>query len=41
MLLRDHPLISQHGVPNWPPVWIFTDGLENTCPKGEVGILKR
>jgi hypothetical protein len=40
MLLRDHPLMSHRGVPNWPPVWTWTDGLENTHAKGEVGILK-
>jgi hypothetical protein len=40
MLLRDHPLMSRHGVPNWPPVWTWVDGLENNFPKGEVGILK-
>jgi hypothetical protein len=40
MLLRDHPLMSRYGVPNWPPVWTWTGGLENTHAKGEVGILK-
>ena len=40
MLLRDHPLMSHCGVPNWPPVWTWTGGLENTHAKGEVGILK-
>jgi hypothetical protein len=40
MLLRDHPLMSHRGVPNWPPVWTWTGGLENTHAKGEVGILK-
>jgi hypothetical protein len=32
--------MSRYGVPNWPPVWTWVDGLENTLPKGEVGILK-
>jgi len=40
MLIRDHLLMSRRGIPNWPPVWTWTDGLENTHPKGEVGILK-
>jgi hypothetical protein len=44
MLLRDHPLMSRHGVPNWPPVWTWVngpavDGPENKFPKGEVGTL--
>lgn len=36
MSLRDHPLLS----PGWPPVWLYCGGLDNTHPKGEVGILK-
>ena len=40
MLLREHPLVSRHGVCNWPPVWAWTSGLENKRPRGEVGILK-
>jgi hypothetical protein len=40
MLLRDHPLMSRHGVPNWPPVWTWIDGEENRQPTGEIGILK-
>jgi hypothetical protein len=40
MLLRDHPLMSRYGVPNWPPVWTWVDGVENKTPKGEVGILR-
>ena len=39
MWLRDHPLMTYHGVPNWPPTWIWVEGLENKSPKGEVGIL--
>jgi hypothetical protein len=39
MDLRVHPLMMCYGVPNWPPVWIWVDGLENKLPKGEVGIL--
>jgi hypothetical protein len=45
MLLRDHPLMSRYGVPNWPPVWTWVDGPEidgpeNKSLKGELGILK-
>jgi PPK2 family polyphosphate:nucleotide phosphotransferase len=40
MLFRDHPLMSYRGVPNWPPVWTWTGGLENGHPRGEIGILK-
>src|SRR5262245_15624480 len=40
MLLRDHPLMSYKGIPNWPPVWTWTRGGENKYPKGEVGTLK-
>ena len=28
------------GVSNWLPTWIWIDGREDKCPKGEVGILK-
>jgi hypothetical protein len=40
MLLRDHPLMQYHGVPNWPPALTWTDGPENRHPRGEIGILK-
>jgi hypothetical protein len=45
MLLRDHPLMSRYGVPNWPPVWTWVDGPEidgpqNKSLKGEVGIFR-
>ena len=40
MLLRDHPLMRYKGVPNWPPAWTWTDGLENKRPQGEIGVLK-
>ena len=44
MLLRDHPLMSRYGVPNWPPVWTWVDrreidGPANKFLKGEVGTL--
>jgi hypothetical protein len=41
MLLRDHPLMSYKGVPNWPPTWTWIGGLEDKRPRrGEIGILK-
>jgi hypothetical protein len=40
MLLRYHPLMSRHGVCNWPPHWIWVEGDENKFPEGEVGNLK-
>ena len=41
MLLRDHPLMSYKGMPSWPPAWIWTDGLEDKRPKGEIGVFRR
>lgn len=40
MQLRDHPLMSFHGVTNWPPIW--TQGTEKNkkIVKDEVGILR-
>ena len=40
MLFRDHPLLYYRGVPGWPPAWIWTGGLDNKHPRGEVGILR-
>jgi hypothetical protein len=39
MKLRDHPLMTYGGVPNWPPVWtqMRIGGVE--IVKGEVGVL--
>jgi hypothetical protein len=41
MLLRNHPLMRYRGVPSWPPEWVWTHGLENNRPKGEIGIFRR
>jgi hypothetical protein len=41
MWLRNHPLMSFHGVTNWPPVWAWMEGVENKRPRGEIGILKK
>ena len=40
MLLREHPLLNHRGVPGWPPAWLWTAGLQNTHPRGEIGILR-
>ena len=40
MLLRDHPLMSYKGIPNWPPAWRWVAGGEKECPAGEVGTLR-
>src|SRR5262245_13795597 len=42
MHLRDHPLLSYRGLPNWPPSWVQTDGLRDIATPtliGEVGTL--
>ena len=40
MLLRDHPLKSRHGVPNWPPLGAWISELENALLKRKIGVLK-
>src|SRR5262245_40935471 len=40
MLLRDHRLMMFRGNRSWPPDWLWTDGYDDTHPRGEVGILK-
>jgi len=42
MQLRNHPFMALNDIPNWPPEWIWADGIRNAFihPKGEVGILK-
>ena len=32
--------MSYHGVPNWPPTWVWIGG-EDRRTRGEVGILKK
>jgi hypothetical protein len=41
MLLREHPLMAHKGARCWPPDWVWTDGLEDKCPKGEIGVFRR
>ena len=39
--LRSHPLMSQFGVPNWPPVWKPANPRDDKPSlKGEIGELK-
>ena len=40
MKLRDHPLMSYHGISNWPPVWVQNTSKGAKTLKGESGILK-
>jgi hypothetical protein len=40
MELRNHPLMSYRGRPNWPPRWVWLGGKKNERPTCEVGILK-
>jgi hypothetical protein len=42
MTLRDHPLMSFHGVSNWPPVWTprTLRGVKPKIVRDEVGILR-
>jgi hypothetical protein len=37
--LRDHPLMSYRGIPNWPPVWTQMRIGGVKIMKGEVGVL--
>jgi len=39
MKLRNHPLLSHHGHPSWPPLWAWIGLKEDKNPEGEVGIL--
>lgn len=39
MELREHPLMSYHGVRNWPPAWVGRDANKEKRIRGEVGIL--
>jgi hypothetical protein len=41
MFLRNHPLLHYRGLPSWPPYWVWTGGLGDKRPKGEVGVLRR
>jgi hypothetical protein len=32
--------MQYHSIPNWPPVWTWTGGLDNNAHEGEIGILR-
>jgi len=38
--LRDHPLMSYRGMPNWPPAWSTLAIRSKPGPRGEVGTLE-
>lgn len=38
--LRDHPLMSYHGIQNWPPQWTWVGGQPDKHPRGEIGVLQ-
>jgi hypothetical protein len=40
MQLRDHPLMTYRGVPNWPPAWTLGKSESAPRPVGEVGTLE-
>ena len=41
MMLRDHPLMSYHGMNSWPPVWVNTRTVPVKKISGEIGTLIR
>src|SRR5215475_14039652 len=41
MVLRNHPLMTYRGLPNWPPVWTWKNGLNKKTLRGEIGVLRR
>ena len=40
MQLRDHPLMSHKGTPNWPPFWSQGGGKDKRIIRDEIGILR-
>jgi len=41
MELRNHPLMSHYGIPNWHPVWIPANPRDDKPSlQGEIGVLK-
>jgi hypothetical protein len=40
MLLRDHPLMSYRGIPNWPPRWLPRRDHGGAQIRGEYGRLQ-
>jgi hypothetical protein len=40
MKLRDHPLMTYHGMRMWPPIWVWSGGKHDKPIEGEAGILR-
>jgi hypothetical protein len=40
MKLRDHPLMTYHGMRMWPPIWVWNGGKHDKPIEGEAGILR-
>ena len=38
--LRDHPLMSYRGVPNWPPLWTLAKEISVGNLRGALGVLR-
>jgi hypothetical protein len=32
--------MTYRGLPNWPPVWLWKDGLNKKIVRGEIGVLR-
>ena len=39
MKLRDHPLVRQHLIPQWPPVWVSLDDEDERKSRSVEGVL--
>ena len=39
MKLRDHPLVRQHLIPQWPPVWVSLDDEDERRSRSVEGVL--
>jgi len=39
MKLRDHPLVKQHLIPQWPPVWVSLDDEDERRSRSVEGVL--
>jgi len=39
MKLRDHPLLRQHLIPQWPPVWVSLNNEDERISGSEEGVL--
>jgi beta-galactosidase GanA len=39
MKLRDHPLVRQHLIPQWPPVWVSLNNEDERISGSDEGML--